>query len=230
MWKNFKNADLTDFHDEVFEDPEKRGAIRKSTSETISKQVGLGETVSTSASQDIPVLSIPEEFETIEKDLTGMEQQPIVYVSGYIASIILKTYKCEICKKCLKIEDSDVDDPMYSYIQLREWWPEKLSLTYPTKNLCRLVEAACKTFENDILPCLHHLNICQLTTTAFTANCDATFITCKEHKDNIINAIYNSLALLLIRRQCQRINQNIVVEEETVADYNKRAQQQGIAK
>lgn len=193
---------LTDFHDHVFGSNQELSNIETVNEVEVSNQGQSG------SIQEVPVLHIPEEFEEIETDLAEMEQQLLVYVSGYIASCILKNHACTSCVKCLKVDDPGAD-PVFSYIKLREWWNDKTSLTYFTKSLCQFVEAAIHIFENDVLPLLHYLNISKPAVTLFMVKCDPSFLICKEHRDQIIHTIYFCLALLLIRRQCQRQNQKL---------------------
>lgn len=220
---------LTDFHNIIFDDTQIQSEVSSDQIIDFSVEVEMDECVAGSSSQSIPVLSIPEEFERVENDLTNIDQQPIVYVSGYIASSILKNNECKHCENCLRVEEPE-DDPIYNYITLREWWADKKSLSYPTKDLCKLVEEATKIFENKIVPILHHQNICTFTKTMFITECDTSFFVCEQHSSQILDKMLNRLALLLIRRQCEIINKNIILEEEENASTNKKAQQLGIAK
>lgn len=149
--KDYKNL-LTDFHDLIF--IENQGC-----EETQAENVELTEMFAPSSP---PTLSIPEddiEFMEIESDLTNTKEQPLVYVSGYIASVLLKKYsKCDSCKKCLTVLEPG-DNPIYELIKLKEWWQDKLCLTYPSVELCRTIEVAVKIFENEIIPAFYQQNI-----------------------------------------------------------------------
>ncbi|GBP95310.1 hypothetical protein EVAR_79380_1 [Eumeta japonica] len=43
---------------------------------------------SESYATEVPVLTIPEEFDIVETDFTEIDKQPLVYISGYIASTV----------------------------------------------------------------------------------------------------------------------------------------------
>lgn len=83
-------------------------------------------------------------------DIYAIKSQPLVYVSGYIASVLLKNLDCSTCRKKLAVSDA-VDNPMYDLIKLKEWWKDRQCLTYPSVDLCRLVESAIKVFEENTL-------------------------------------------------------------------------------
>lgn len=82
----------------------------------------------------------------MEADLTNIKDQPLVYVSGYIASRLLKKSTCTKCNECLTVNDP-AGDANYEYIRLREWWQDKKSLTYPSTSLCQMVDKAINIFE-----------------------------------------------------------------------------------
>lgn len=175
--------------------------------------------------EEVPLLNIPEELEVDEEsDLTDIKFQPLIYVSGYLAST-LKTHDCAVCGTILVQEDEQKQQAaMYQYIQLREWWDEKRSLTYPSLPLCRMLEKAVTVFEAESIPRLHEMNISALCTTLFLANCDTTWFTCT-HSNFILEALLGRLGRLLIRRQCHRINQKYVESEERIKDISKKAEQ-----
>lgn len=187
---------LTNFHEFVF-------GSQKQNEETQSHQ------------EEMITLSIPDDFELsdVESNLTQIDGQPVVYISGWLACTVSKGHDCEDCK--LQITTTgERNDPLYKYIQLREWWGNKTSLTYPTANLCRVVETAIKLFERDILLNLHVENICELTATLFSRSCDTTWFQCHRHHNDIFKAIYQRLSRLLVRRQCQRINRSLALQDE----------------
>jgi hypothetical protein len=163
----------------------------------------------------------------------SFEKQPTVYVAGYLASVVLRKirWQCENCKLCLKTEDKELcDTPMYSYIQLREWWQDKKSLTYPTINLCMLVDTITSCFEAQVKPILHERYISQQAVTMMLTKCDNLLWICNDHKDRLLHILLVRLSHLLIRNECHRINLSFAKSEESTADIIKKAQQQGIAK
>lgn len=189
---------LTNFHELVFQ--------KENMSSLVINQV-LNE--NEMEEMDIPVLSIPEKLQEVETDLTEIDQQSVVYVSGYIAST-LKSHQCSLCKHLLI--NADTNSAIYSYISLREWWKDTESLTYPSVNLCRTLETAIKTFVNNDK--LHECNIHKLCVTLFMGSCDWSWYTCEDHRNNIIYIIFARLSQLLIRRQCYRNNQLYRLQED----------------
>lgn len=75
------------------------------------------------------IISIPEEDLAIEDDITNISLQPAVYISGYLASRLPKKNTCEKCIENLKVANPSDHILSYQYIQLREWWQDKQSLT-----------------------------------------------------------------------------------------------------
>lgn len=52
----------------------------------------------TEISENVPVLSLPDDdYSEVEEDLCSFEDQPVVYVSGYLASKLLRNSDCEHC-------------------------------------------------------------------------------------------------------------------------------------
>lgn len=220
---------LTDFQELVFGKTVKENQLI--TPEENVARVEAQKIQEPEESEVWPVLSLPEddiEFFEMESQLTELADQPIVYVSGYIASVLLKKQNCLSCKNCLSIEDPK-DNPTYELIRLKEWWKESKCLTYPTVQLCNVVEKALEVFKKDVIPFMHNLNICQWTVTLFHANIDITWL-CDDHKQELANNVFVKLSLLFIRRQCQIINLDLASKEEILADANKKGQQYGVAK
>ncbi|GBO99544.1 ATP-dependent DNA helicase pif1 [Eumeta japonica] len=96
---------------------------------------------SESYATEVPVLTIPEEFDIVETDFTEIDKQPLVYISGYIASTVVKSLNCVVCEQALQ-ENNPENNPIYSYITLREWWKDQHALTYPSIKLCGLIQDA----------------------------------------------------------------------------------------
>ncbi|KAG6452564.1 hypothetical protein O3G_MSEX007718 [Manduca sexta] len=197
---------------------------------------------------EAPVLHLPEnigvgdsefneigtDFFEIENSLFEMfEKQPTVYVAGFLALVVLKKIRwhCEGCERSFKVEDTKLcDNPMYSFIKLREWWQDKKSLTYPTTNLCKLVDTLTLCFDIQVKPILHERHILQQAVTMMLTKCDNLLWICEDHKDRLLHILLVRLAHLLIRNECHRINLSLAKAEELTADIFKKAQQQGIAK
>ncbi|GBP58803.1 hypothetical protein EVAR_83998_1 [Eumeta japonica] len=57
---------------------------------------------SESYATEVPVLTIPEEFDIVETDFTEIDKQPLVYISGYIASTVVKSLNCVVCEQAPK--------------------------------------------------------------------------------------------------------------------------------
>ncbi|XP_063380558.1 uncharacterized protein LOC134669789 [Cydia fagiglandana] len=186
--------------------------------------------MTTNEEEEYPVLMIPENEleEQIETDLTDIENQPIVYLSGYIAYRLLKNVGCQMCSNLLKLEDV-TDHPMYKFISLREWWQEKKSLTYPSIQLCRTIEEAKNYFEKNS-HLLYEENVGQMFCTLFAANINITWWTCKEHEDFMKKQLFWFVTKILIRRQCQILNSDIIKTEEISANAAKIAQLRSAAK
>lgn len=85
-------------------------------------------------------------------------------------------------------------------------------------------------FEAEVLPFLHHPNVCLLAMTLFYANYDHSWFTCEEHKSVVFDILFRRLGQLLVRRQCKRINLSLSLKEQDLDDANKKAQQQGLSK
>ncbi|GBP07698.1 hypothetical protein EVAR_87328_1, partial [Eumeta japonica] len=103
---------------------------------------------SESYATEVPVLTIPEEFDIVETDFTEIDKQPLVYISGYIASTVVKSLNCVVCEQALQ-ENNPESNPIYSYITLREWWKDQHALTYPSIKLCGLIQDALDIFEKE---------------------------------------------------------------------------------
>ncbi|GBP89140.1 hypothetical protein EVAR_89457_1 [Eumeta japonica] len=126
---------LTNFHDMLFEEnptePDLDQHVLSKTTESETVQI-------TDVHSEVPVLTIPEEFDIVETDFTEIDKQPLVYISGYIASTVVKSLNCVVCEQALK-ENNPENNPIYSYITLREWWKDQHALTYPSIKLCGLI-------------------------------------------------------------------------------------------
>nr|XP_037875754.1 uncharacterized protein LOC119630429 isoform X2 [Bombyx mori] len=215
---------MTDFHDLVFgfKDEDDQGQdINESPSHVSTENEN---------EEDNPVLSIPEEeeYKEIVCDLAKISNQPVVYISGYLASVILKKNDCQVCRETLTVADPE-ENKIYDLIKLREWWQDKKCLTYPSLQLCQTVHTAVTNFEQFCIPNLHNNNICQWTITIFYSNCNTEWL-CINHRQQMSDLLFTKLALMLIRRQCQIINLKQVSKEEDLADANKRGQQYGVSR
>ncbi|GBP97824.1 hypothetical protein EVAR_88117_1 [Eumeta japonica] len=134
---------LTNFHDMLFEEnptePDLDQHVLSKTTESETVQI-------TDVHSEVPVLTIPEEFDIVETDFTEIDKQPLVYISGYIASTVVKSLNCVVCEQALQ-ENNPESNPIYSYITLREWWKDQHALTYPSIKLCGLIQDALDIFE-----------------------------------------------------------------------------------
>lgn len=182
---------------------------------------------------NFPLLHLYDDLQLEMSLFQSFEKQPTVYVAGYLAFVVLKNIKwdCENCKISLKIEDPELcSTQMYSYINLREWWQDKKSLTYPTVNLCQLVDTATSCFDTLIKPILHEKHISNQAVTMMLTKCDNLQWLCHDHKSRLLHTLLVRLSYLLIQNECHRMNLSFAEAEESTADIAKKAQLQGLAK
>lgn len=133
--------------------------------------------------------------------------------------------KCTACHETLTV-NSDTSSSIYEYIKLREWWKDKSSLTYPSHDLIELVKSCVHTFEQNCIVTMHIPNLRLASVTMFLANTDNLLLLgCSDHSKSIKFSITTSLASILIRRQCARINKVISYQEENLADILKKGEQ-----
>ncbi|CAH2084792.1 unnamed protein product [Euphydryas editha] len=183
--------------------------------------------------QDVPILHIVENTEQqnylvdIEKKFKKFEKQPTVYVSGYLASVLLKGVECLKCINALRVSNPQTN--MYNYIALREWWTDKTSLTYPTLQLCKAIDDATHLFDTRIKPHIFYENIRNYFKTEILTHLDISWM-CNVHKNVMIDKLLERVSLLLIRNHCKQNNRSFALSEEASADAVKKAQQQGFAK
>ncbi|KAG7300767.1 hypothetical protein JYU34_015096 [Plutella xylostella] len=147
------NEILFDFHDIVFLKKDK-----KATGVEQRKKTVVESTVNT----NFPELHLPEDFdceiEEMEKTFKNFDKQPTVYVSGYLAKVLLKGVKCQECINAMKV-DNPKPNSIYNYIALKEWWAEKISFTYPSIQLCDAVDTATKQFDMQVKSQIYEKNI-----------------------------------------------------------------------
>lgn len=217
------NEILFDFQDIVFNN--RREDEGESLNQTSDKDYSILDDVAH------PVLHIPENQsfdDDLEQVFKSFDKQPTVYVSGYLASVILKNVICEQCITCIKVLNPKPNS-YYNYIALREWWPEKTSLTYPTLQLCQTIDIATNTFESEIKPIIYNKDIGQLVMTMMLSNADFSWL-CPLHKNKMTDQLLRRLSHLLIRNECGMINSSFALSEEASADSAKKAQQQSMEK
>lgn len=188
------NDVLFDFQDVVFKSPQQHiissDAIRSTHIFHANKTID----------ENLPTIHLEEENiekdleEDIEKIFKKFEKQPTIYVSGYLASVLLRDVKCETCITCLKIAEPKPNS-IYDYISLKEWWKEKTSLTYPTVKLCQIIDTATHVFEQKIKPSIFANDITCLAKTEFPASIDFSWL-CTEHK------------IIMVDRLLQRLTRN----------------------
>lgn len=243
---------LFDFHDIVFD--KKNTEEKKSCGEnlllpgthrkepSVSSNEGVlasctprNDNFSTSY-ENLPLLHLDDtdDYDETESDkqleelYKMFDKQPTVYVSGYLAKVILKKQKCQECCQTLKVSNPE-QNSIYDYIALREWWSDKSSLTDPTLQLCKTVDLATKVFESEVRLQLFRQNISDYCFTIMITFCDTSWM-CKDHRSMMSEILLRRLSHLLIRNDCRNINLSFAITEETSADLSKKAQQQAIAK
>ncbi|CAG4969760.1 unnamed protein product [Colias eurytheme] len=126
------NCLRADFHDLVFKNAEVDDVIEAEHSYPVTLDID-------DVYDSDPILHLPDiEPETDDNWFELFENQPVVYVSGYLASALVKRCHCSKCCDSLRtLKPGSVNT--YNYKALKEWWKDKLSLTYPTLNLCNTV-------------------------------------------------------------------------------------------
>lgn len=104
-----------DFHNIVF-DANTKACEKKSE---IDNTASVGPEVL--VAEDFPVCSLPEiEDKEIEDNLAELSEQPVVYLSGYLAYKILKSHQCQNCRDFLTVVNLEkLTDPTYNYISLK---------------------------------------------------------------------------------------------------------------
>ncbi|XP_063826644.1 uncharacterized protein LOC135076112 [Ostrinia nubilalis] len=129
-----------------------------------------------------PVLSIPdpENLEQPIENLCSLENQPVVYVSGYLAAKLLQNSSCLICEECLSVK-TPVDNDLYAYISLREWWHDKKSLVYPTIQLCTTVNEAKQFYHDHIADQIYMENVGKFIFLMLSTNCNFSWFKCQQH-------------------------------------------------
>lgn len=226
------NEILFDFHNIVF--GQNNLQRKNATTEILSVPSPSNKIDLSTSNKNLPILHIDdicEETETDEqlKELFKMfHMQPTVYVSGYLAKMMLKDQKCTECLNAIKVSDPNCNT-MYNYIALREWWGDKSSLTYPSIGLCQTVDVGTKVFEQEVRPLLFRKDISEYGVTLMMTRCDMTWM-CNEHRSEMSELLLRRLSHLLIRNDCYNKNKSFAVAEEASADTLKISQQQGTAK
>lgn len=216
------NEILFDFHDIVFLKKDK-----KATGVEQRKKTVVESTVNT----DFPELHLPEDFdceiEEMEKIFKNFDKQPTVYVSGYLAKVLLKDVKCQECINAMKV-DNLKPNSIYNYIALKEWWAEKISLTYPSIQLCDAVDTATKQFDLQVKSQIYlrkkHMPVCNYNHVCwYKLNMDV-------HQNKMAEQFLRRLSLLLIRNECRIKNTLFAELEDPLADKIKKGQQHGASK
>ncbi|XP_063622936.1 uncharacterized protein LOC134795013 [Cydia splendana] len=225
-----ENEILFDFHDIVFAKKHDQKEECKSTSVDLLSDHHLQ-----NLNESIPyVLHIPEEqnfeheMEEMEEMFKGFDKQPTVYVSGYLAKVLLKDVTCQKCIKSMKVSFPKPNS-IYNYIAFREWWNDETSLTYPTLQLCEAIDNATKIFESEVATRLHVRDICKYAITVMICGTNLSWM-CGDHQATMTDRLLRRLSLLLIRNECRIKNRMFAELEDPLADTVKKGQQQGISK
>lgn len=219
------NQLMLDFHDLVFQNTE-LNEIEEEHSYIDSTIAHEFENPFSDPVLHLPDLDFEDNFE--QSFFEAFSKQPVVYVSGYLASVLTKRSICPNCCDSLKTTTPG-DNKMYNYISLMEWWKDKSSLTYPTFDLCKAVDACVSVFESHVKQCLYYKNIGEYCKLMFVKDVDFSWL-CKQHSQEMIKSLLSRLAALLIRNECRKINSSITIGEELNSDTNKKAQLMSIAK
>lgn len=158
-----------------------------------------------------PLLNIPDTEEEQEEDLINFDNQPVVYVSGFLAKKMLVGVTCNRCCQVLQAEDST--DQIYKFISLKEW-DDNTRLTYPSIALCNEVKSLTKIFEELIKGMLHVTGIITYSKTIMLGYLNTSWL-CEEHFPVFSQKLVHLLSLLLIRNECRKINESFSLSEDT---------------
>lgn len=221
-----ENQLMLDFHDLVFRNSElTENIVEEHSYIATSDAQDYGQ----SSYDDNVLLHLPDIENTIEDSLfTTFDKQPVVYVSGYLASVIIKHTNCQKCHDCLRTTTPE-NNNLYNYISLKEWWKDTLSLTYPTMQLCKAVDTCVIVFERDVRPYLHNKDIGQYCHLMLLKEVNLSWL-CEEHNKALTETLLSRLTALLIRNECRHINSSVSSVEELNANKLKIAQLMSSAK
>ncbi|XP_063629718.1 uncharacterized protein LOC134801117 [Cydia splendana] len=211
------NRIIFDFHDVVFGTKKEKGNEQQiqEPHEQISPE------------DDVPVLHLAEDLEE-DEDLVNFDNQPAVYVSGFVAKKILNGLTCSRCCSVFQA-DEQTGKGEYRYIYLREWDKNDIRLTYPSIALCNQIMVLTKVFEENIKTMLYVSGVTQYSKTIMLGSIDTSWL-CPEHFADCAEKLAVIFSMLLLRNECRRQNDVFSLGEENTADVLKKAEQGGTAK
>lgn len=221
------NNIIFDFHELVFPERESRDPVApKNVMDHENCNSQIPDRVTDFDEDDFPPLyNIPDIVEQ-EEDLLDIDNQPVVYVSGYVAKKMLTGITCSRCSEVLQAQDKTHE--IYKFISLKEW-DDNPRLTYPSIALCNEVQAMTKTFEENVKSLLHVTGVSQYCQTVMLGCLNTSWL-CENHFSVCSRKLVQIFSLLLIRNECRKINETISLSEDSSADVLKKAQQSGTAK
>ncbi|CAH2985715.1 unnamed protein product [Chilo suppressalis] len=157
---------------------------------------------------EYPTIMVPETHmeEQIENKLADTENQPLVYLSSYLAYRLLKGNSCQTCSDLL--QEKRTGD---KYKCLCEWWKDKRLLRYPSFQLCRITEVALLCFKRN-LHLFHEGHVGQNFCTLMMVQLNFTWWSCNSHR-YMTEKIIRLIVKILIRRQCQIYNNDLLKAE-----------------
>ncbi|CAH2095213.1 unnamed protein product [Euphydryas editha] len=171
---------------------------------------------------------VAEEMSEIQKTFKDLDETPTIYVGGYLASTLSKYNTCQTCINSIKVTNPETNT-MYDCNSLREWWKDEASLTYPTEELCRLVDIAAAAFETFVQPHIYVKDVfefCKNEIFIKRLEIDFSWL-CELHKHRMAEKLLRLLSLMFIRNHCQiankflmastRPNTNILQEQNSKA-------------
>lgn len=139
------------------------------------------------------------------KDPVDVERcAAIAYCSGWL----VKVAKTTITKKCLTCKynlESQSICQFHEFIKISEY-SDKGWLAYPTREIfdCFCQVENITTLVISRTP--QRPNIASYIKLIVSTNLDFNFLTCNEHKQNLINFLVNKLVLFCIRNYCKEVN------------------------
>jgi len=148
--------------------------------------------------------------EAIEQNIPLEEQQAPEYVADCIGQQILQKIDCEVCRECVTASELG---PEHAFIRMQEYSEDRLSLTYPSKNLSMAVTQATSIFQNHIAPKLHIPNLLTTANLQMSMGTDFSWLRCAQHGGEITMKFLDTLVPFLIRTECKRRNE--VLREKT---------------
>ena len=140
------------------------------------------------------------EVNDVEMDLFS-----VTYVSGFIASRVLRAERCDDCNKCLT---SPVMLPTNAFIYFKEYKDNEQSLTYPSERLVKTVSVSVTVLDGMMAEVVHTYSVEEKITAAIKNTVDFGWIQssgCSLHHQEIVDVIARSVTGINIPWWCKRM-------------------------